>query len=69
MLHSTDESNPGKMDAVIRIFTRITDICDCAVELAHHMRKLPYGAVEHSIDDMRGAGAIKTQCAWCASST
>jgi AAA domain/Bifunctional DNA primase/polymerase, N-terminal len=58
-LHGTDESNPGRMDAVIRIFTRITDICDCAVELAHHTRKLPFGAFELSIDDARGAGAIK----------
>jgi RecA-family ATPase len=59
MLHGTDESNPGRMDAVIRIFTRISDICDCAIELAHHTRKLPFGAFELSIDDARGAGAIK----------
>jgi RecA-family ATPase len=59
MLHGTDESNPGRMDAVIRIFTRITDVCDCAIELAHHTRKLPYGAFELSIDDARGAGSVK----------
>jgi RecA-family ATPase len=58
-LHSTDEKDPGKMDAVVRIFTRISDLCDCSIELAHHVRKLPYGAFELSIDDARGAGSIK----------
>jgi RecA-family ATPase len=58
-LHGTDGNSPDKMDAVIRIFKQIAEVCDCAVELAHHTRKLPYGAFELSIDDARGAGSVK----------
>jgi RecA-family ATPase len=58
-LHGTDGNSPDKMDAVIRIFKQIAEVCDCAVELAHHTRKLPYGASEFSIDDARGAGSVK----------
>jgi AAA domain len=59
-LHGVAESNPGQMDQVIRIFTRISDTQNCAIDLSHHTRKLAPGSVDDvTIDDMRGAGAIK----------
>jgi RecA-family ATPase len=59
-LHSVPENNPGQMDGVIRIFTRIADTQNCAIDLSHHTRKLPPGSSgeDYSVDDMRGARAI-----------
>jgi hypothetical protein len=47
------------MDTVIRIFTRIADLCECSIDVAHHTRKLPAGTYEHTVDDARGASAIR----------
>jgi len=58
-LHSVPESDNGKMDAVLRIFTRIANVCDCAIDIAHHTRKLATGISEHTVDDARGASAIR----------
>src|SRR5262245_25570783 len=59
-LHSVPENNPGQMDQVIRIFTRMADGQNCAIDLSHHTRKLaPGSADDYGIDDMRGAGAVK----------
>jgi len=59
-LHGVPENNPGQMDQVIRIFTRLADSQNCAIDLSHHTRKLaPGSADDYGIDDMRGAGAIK----------
>jgi RecA-family ATPase len=60
-LHGVPENNPGQMDQVIRIFTRIADTRNCAIDLSHHTRKLAPGSSmdDVTIDDMRGAGAVK----------
>src|SRR5215472_15830802 len=60
-LHGVPENNPGQMDQVIRIFTRIADTQNCAIDLSHHTRKLAPGSSSDdvTIDDMRGAGAVK----------
>jgi RecA-family ATPase len=60
-LHGVPENNPGQMDQVIRIFTRLADAQNCAIDLSHHTRKLAPGSNgdDVTIDDMRGAGAIK----------
>jgi hypothetical protein len=59
-LHSVAENDNTKMDAVIRIFTRIADVCDCAIDVSHHTRKLPPGAnQDHVVDDLRGAVAVR----------
>jgi RecA-family ATPase len=59
-LHAVPENDPGKMDAVIRIFAKIADAQNCAIDLSHHTRKLLPGATadDYTIDDMRGARAI-----------
>jgi len=59
-LHAVTESDPGKMDAVVRIFNKIADTQNCAIDLSHHTRKLPPGAgpTDYDLDDMRGAKAI-----------
>jgi len=59
-LHGVAENNPGQMDSVIRIFTRLSDTQNCAIDLSHHTRKLGPGAdtEDYTIDDMRGARAI-----------
>jgi RecA-family ATPase len=58
-LHSVSEGDPGKMDAVIRIFAGIADEYDASIELNHHVRK-PAAGIEADIDlhDIRGAMAI-----------
>jgi hypothetical protein len=59
-LHNTDGNSPEKMDAVVRVFKQLAEVCDCAIEVTAHTRKLPHGAAELlSIDDARGAGSIK----------
>jgi RecA-family ATPase len=60
-LHGVPENNPGQMDQVIRIFTRMADAQNCAIDLSHHTRKLAPGSSSDdvTIDDMRGAGAVK----------
>jgi RecA-family ATPase len=59
-LHGVTENSPGQMDSVIRIFTKIADAQNCAIDLSHHTRKLAPGASteDYTIDDMRGARAI-----------
>jgi RecA-family ATPase len=60
-LHAVSENDPGKMDGVIRIFSKIADTQNVAIDLSHHTRKLApgSGADDYSIDDMRGAGSVK----------
>jgi RecA-family ATPase len=60
-LHAVPENDPGKMDGVVRIFSKIADTQNCAIDLSHHTRKLApgAGADDYGIDDMRGAGSVK----------
>ena len=60
-LHGVPEQDNSKMDTVIRIFAGIADTQNCAVELAHHTRKLPPGAngTDYVAADIRGATATK----------
>jgi RecA-family ATPase len=58
-LHSVSEMDTGKMDAVIRIFAGIAEENNCAIDLAHHVRKPAAGAVsDYDIHDIRGVKAI-----------
>jgi RecA-family ATPase len=60
-LHAVSENDPGKMDGVVRTFSRIADTQNCAIDLSHHTRKLApgFGGEDYGIDDMRGAGSVK----------
>jgi AAA domain len=59
-LHGVPENDTGKMDTVVRIFAKMADSQNCAIELSHHTRKLLPGSTEdYSVDDMRGAGSLK----------
>jgi RecA-family ATPase len=59
-LHGVPENNPGQMDSVVRIFSKISDTQNCAIDLSHHTRKLAPGSGgdDYDINDMRGARAI-----------
>jgi RecA-family ATPase len=58
-LHSVSEGDNVRMDSVIRLFGGIADGEDCAVELSHHMRKMPAGvSADYTAADIRGATAI-----------
>jgi RecA-family ATPase len=58
-LHSVSEGDPGKMDAVVRLFAGIADDHDASVELNHHVRKPPAGAeIDLDVHDIRGVMAI-----------
>ena len=58
-LHGINESDNSRMDAVVRLFAGIAHEYDCAIELAHHTRKVSVGIGEYTIDDIRGASAIR----------
>jgi AAA domain len=58
-LHQVAEGDNVRMDAVVRLFAGIADTQDCAIELSHHMRKMPSGVdAEYTASDIRGATAI-----------
>ena len=59
-LHAVSEGSPGQMDAVVRIFSKIAETQNCAIDLSHHTRKSPPGAgpADLDIDDVRGVKAI-----------
>jgi hypothetical protein len=54
--HAVDENNNGAIDAVSKEWVSVAHAADCAVSLAHHIRK-PNGA-EASAFDARGAVAM-----------
>jgi AAA domain-containing protein len=58
-LHSVSEQDNVRMDRVVRIFAAIADAQTCAIELAHHTRKLSAGNTDYGGDDIRGASSIK----------
>jgi RecA-family ATPase len=60
-LHNINESDNGKMDTLIRIFTRIADACSCSIDISHHTRKLPatLSGLDHTSDDARGASSVR----------
>jgi RecA-family ATPase len=59
-LHNVPENDNGKMDTVVRIFTRIASVCNCAIDIAHHTRKLiAGGSYDNVADDARGAAAVR----------
>jgi RecA-family ATPase len=58
-LHSVNESDNGKMDTLIRIFTKISDACGCSIDISHHTRKLAAGTFDHTVDDTRGASSVR----------
>jgi RecA-family ATPase len=58
-LHSVSEVDTVKMDTVIRTFAGIADGNDCAVEIAHHVRKPAAGTNnDYDVHDIRGVAAI-----------
>jgi RecA-family ATPase len=58
-LHGVSEGDNVRMDTVIRLFSGIADGEDCAIELSHHMRKMPAGVnADYTAADIRGATAI-----------
>jgi RecA-family ATPase len=58
-LHGVSEQDNVRMDRVVRIFAAIADTQNCAIELAHHTRKLAAGNTDYGGDDIRGASSIK----------
>ena len=58
--HRVPENDNGAIDAVAKTWSRIARTCNCAVEVAHHIRKPASGSTaEITVDDARGAGALK----------
>jgi AAA domain len=58
--HQVPENDNGAIDTVAKTWSRIARTCNCAAELAHHIRKPASGSTaEITVDDARGAGALK----------
>jgi hypothetical protein len=60
-MHAVAENNNMQMSEVIHIFSRIAANCNCAIDVAHHVRKPSNGTdeKEFSSDDARGASAVR----------
>ena len=57
--HGVSENINGAIDLVARKYAGIADEADCAIGLAHHVRKASSnGRAEVTIDDARGAGSL-----------
>ncbi len=56
--HSVSENDNTKIELVVKQWMRVAEEGGCAVELVHHTRKPYMGAVETTVDDARGAGAL-----------
>lgn len=54
--HNLSENDNRGMDAVIKEWGRIADICNCSVNLVHHVKK--EGGGPSSADSARGAKAV-----------
>lgn len=58
--HSINENDNNKIDLVMkRGWGAIAEATNVAIELIHHVRKSAHGQFEHTIDDGRGASALK----------
>lgn len=58
--HKVPENDNGAIDTVAKAWARIARTGKCAVEAAHHIRKPASGSTaEITVDDARGAGALK----------
>jgi hypothetical protein len=57
--HAVSENDNGKIAAVARAWAHIADQTKAAVELIHHVRKGQSGQGEFTVDDGRGASALK----------
>lgn len=54
--HSVTENDNNAIDAVAKEWGRIADVCNCAIDLIHHLRKVGDG--EQTIQDARGASSL-----------
>lgn len=59
-IHRVNENDNGLIDSVMGVLRNIAHQAQCALEVAHHLRKLNGGDV--GIDDIRGAGSIVGAC-------
>jgi hypothetical protein len=58
--HKVPENDNGAIDTVAKTWGGIARECNCAVELAHHIRKPSSGSTaDITVDDARGAGSLK----------
>lgn len=54
--HAVSENDNRAMDMVAKQWARIADICDCSINLVHHVRK--QNGAEATADSARGAKAL-----------
>lgn len=54
--HDVSENDNGAIDKVAKQWAKIADICDCSINLVHHVRK--QNGAEATADSARGAKAL-----------
>jgi AAA domain len=58
--HAVSENDNAAIDRVARKLNDIAEAANCSIEVAHHVRKASnFGRAEVTVDDGRGAGALK----------
>jgi hypothetical protein len=57
--HAVGENDNAKINAVARQWAKIADTTGIAIDLVHHVRKGQSGQGEFTVDDGRGASALK----------
>ena len=54
--HAVNENDNNKIDMIVKEWGRVSEICDCSINLVHHVRK--GNGDETSADSVRGAKAL-----------
>jgi hypothetical protein len=54
--HAVNENDNAQIDAVVKLWGKLTQACSCATDLLHHLRKT--SGTEPTIEDTRGAKAL-----------
>lgn len=55
-IHAVPESDNGAIDIVAKALAGVADLCDCAIETIHHVRK--GNGAELTVEDARGASSL-----------
>lgn len=56
--HGVPENDNGAIDRVAKTWAGISERCNCAIELVHHVRKASVGSEGYTVEDARGGSSL-----------